>query len=155
MKKTYFFIFLIIIGLTSCSATYEEKIASSEDLALNQNCLNENTMYYRQQNPETGVYTTIKGEDLDCKNFSGQALKANSQMQEVRSTSKKIELIKKDLKRVEENKRKRIGYLSKNIVILGEQNNKGKSCFYDVSGSQEVLTVCIKCSCPSQFEFNQ
>ena len=153
MKICHFLILSFIFGISSCSATYEEKIASSEELALNQNCWNENSMYHRRQNPETKVYTSTKGEDLDCTNFSGQALKANSQMQDVKKTSKKIELIKKDLKRVEENKKKRIGYLSKNIVILGEQKAKGNSCFYDVLGSQEILTVCVKCSCPSQFEF--
>ena len=154
MKKTYLFlIFLLSIGLFSCSASYEEKVASSKGLALDEYCRNENSMYHRRQNQETRVYTTIKGEDLDCTNFSGQALEANSQMQQEKNTVKKIDLIKNDLKRVEENKKKRIGYLSKNIIILGDGKSKAKSCFYDVLGSQEVLSVCVKCSCPSQVEF--
>ena len=109
MKKTYLFlIFLLSIGLFSCSASYEEKVVSSKGLALDEYCRNENSMYHTRQNQETRVYTTIKSEDLDCTNFSGQALEANSQMQQEKNTAKKIDLIKNDLKRVEVNKKKRI-----------------------------------------------
>ena len=57
-------------------------------------------MYHRRQNQESRVYTTIKGEDLDCANFSGQALEANSQMQQEKKYSKEIDLFKNDLKEI-------------------------------------------------------
>lgn len=153
MLNRYLIYIAIIPMLISCSASYEEKLLGSKELATYDLCNKQENMSLTRNNLENTMAFRNNPTDLDCTNFSEQALENNDQASTGINKSKKIKRIQEDIKRIDEIKKKRMGYLSKNIIIKGEKNLEGRSCFYDVLGKQETLTVCIKCSCPSTHEF--